>query len=77
MNCGAKTRAGTPCKKPSVIGKTRCRLHGGLSPSGEAHYNYKHGRYTKESKLLAIEVNARLKLLAAVAIEFGMIENSD
>ena len=29
--CGAKTRAGTPCKKPPVSGKLRCRLHGGLS----------------------------------------------
>ncbi len=74
MKCGAKTRSGTPCKKPSLIGKARCRLHGGLSPSGDAHYNYKHGRFTKESKLLAIEVNASLKLLAAIAVSLGMIE---
>jgi hypothetical protein len=29
--CGAKTRAGTPCKMRAVEGKKRCRLHGGLS----------------------------------------------
>lgn len=39
--CGAKTRAGGPCKKPPVPGKRRCRLHGGLStgpktPEGRA-----------------------------------------
>jgi hypothetical protein len=29
--CGAKTRAGTPCSKWALRGKTRCRNHGGLS----------------------------------------------
>lgn len=29
--CGAKTRAGTPCKAPKVKGRTRCKLHGGFS----------------------------------------------
>lgn len=30
--CGAKTRNGTPCRKPPLLGATRCRLHGGASP---------------------------------------------
>jgi len=30
--CGAKTRNGAPCQRPPLAGKTRCRLHGGLSP---------------------------------------------
>jgi hypothetical protein len=30
-NCGAKTRAGGSCKAPVVRGKSRCRMHGGLS----------------------------------------------
>lgn len=36
--CGARTRAGTPCKAPVVWGRTRCRLHGGCStgPKTEA-----------------------------------------
>ena len=30
LSCGAKTRAGTPCKKPALW-NGRCRLHGGRS----------------------------------------------
>lgn len=33
--CGAKTRAGTPCKRSPVPGTRRCRKHGGLSPTTE------------------------------------------
>lgn len=29
--CGAKTRAGTPCKRQDLLRGGRCRLHGGLS----------------------------------------------
>jgi hypothetical protein len=29
--CNARTHAGTPCKKPPLDGKTRCRNHGGAS----------------------------------------------
>lgn len=29
--CGARTRAGGECCAPVVAGKTRCRMHGGLS----------------------------------------------
>lgn len=29
--CGAKTRNGGTCKKNALIGKTRCKLHGGKS----------------------------------------------
>ncbi|WP_443701117.1 HGGxSTG domain-containing protein [Pseudomonas sp.] len=29
--CGAKTRAGTPCKRRDLYDSGRCRLHGGLS----------------------------------------------
>lgn len=50
--CGAKTRAGTPCKSPAVRGKNRCRLHGGAAGSGAPVGNknaYKHGYYSYES----------------------------
>jgi hypothetical protein len=44
--CGAKTRAGTPCKRhPTLQG--RCNLHGGKSLPGITHPNYKHGWYSK------------------------------
>lgn len=29
--CGAKTRAGSPCTRPALPGKQRCKLHGGAS----------------------------------------------
>ena len=31
MACGAKTRAGTPCKLTSIYDNGRCKFHGGLS----------------------------------------------
>jgi hypothetical protein len=45
--CGAKTRSGSPCKKPGGwatdhVGTGRCKLHGGASPGGPL----KHGRYS-------------------------------
>lgn len=41
LACGAKTRAGTPCKLTGIYGNGRCKLHGGLStgpktPEGRA-----------------------------------------
>ena len=53
--CNAKTRSGSLCQKPPVKGKSRCRLHGGLStgprtPEGKARCvasHYKHGRRSK------------------------------
>lgn len=53
--CLAKTRSGAPCQKHSVVGRTRCRLHGGLStgprtPEGKAAcvaVHWKHGRRSK------------------------------
>ncbi|WP_078461476.1 HGGxSTG domain-containing protein, partial [Solemya velum gill symbiont] len=31
MTCGAKTRAGHPCKQKNLYSSGRCRYHGGLS----------------------------------------------
>ncbi|WP_420878635.1 HGGxSTG domain-containing protein [Tardiphaga robiniae] len=60
--CGAKNRAGSPCKRSPTVGKSRCRLHGGAlgsgAPLGEANGNYRHGRYGRAAKEL------RRKLLA-------------
>lgn len=37
LTCGAKTRAGAPCKRRDLYSSGRCRLHGGLStgPKGK------------------------------------------
>ena len=49
MLCGAKTRAGTPCKKSAMNnGSTKCDRHGGKSLRGKNHPNWKHGRRSKE-----------------------------
>ena len=53
--CGAHTRKGTVCQKPPLSGKSRCRLHGGLStgpktPEGKARIaaaHWKHGRRSR------------------------------
>jgi len=48
--CGAKTRAGTPCKSPAMA-NGRCRMHGGKStgaPRGNQNA-LKHGFYTKQA----------------------------
>ena len=31
LRCGAKTRAGTPCKRTDLGDSGRCKLHGGMS----------------------------------------------
>ena len=44
--CGARTRAGTPCRSPAVHGRARCRMHGGARGSGAPRGNrnaWKHG----------------------------------
>jgi hypothetical protein len=43
--CGAKAKqTGKPCEKPPLKGKTRCRLHGGATPTG-TRGNRAHGIY--------------------------------
>jgi len=54
--CGAKTRAGQPCKQAAVRGRSRCRMHGGAKgsggPRGNRNGNFKHGLYTGEAKTI-------------------------
>jgi hypothetical protein len=47
--CGAKIRSRTGgfCKRYPLVGRTRCRLHGGATPRGVDSPHYKHGRYSK------------------------------
>ena len=43
--CGARTRAGEPCRSPAVSGNRRCRMHGGKgsgAPRGNRNA-WKHG----------------------------------
>jgi hypothetical protein len=43
--CGATNRQGKPCQKPPLTGKTRCKLHGGATPT-KTKGNRKHGLYS-------------------------------
>ncbi len=64
--CGARTRAGAPCRRPAIRGRTRCRLHGGLSPGaprGPENGNYSNGDWTAE----AIEERKWLRSLVKFA----------
>jgi hypothetical protein len=45
--CGAKTRAGTPCRETKLYPNGRCYRHGGPSLGGVAHPNWKTGRWSK------------------------------
>lgn len=75
MLCEAKLRGrNVHCQKHGML-NGRCRLHGGLSPSGKAHWNYKHGHCTKEYRRATSEGNARIKLLERLSISLGMIES--
>ena len=53
-HCGAKTRAGTPCKRPAGwgtdhVGNGRCKLHGGKSTGApkKNQNSKKHGFFSK------------------------------
>jgi hypothetical protein len=50
--CGARTRSGTPCQRPALRGRRRCRLHGGLSPGaprGAKNGNFRNGYWTAQA----------------------------
>jgi len=50
--CGARTRAGGLCRAPALVGKLRCRMHGGAAGSGAPFGNRnarKHGYFSSEA----------------------------
>jgi hypothetical protein len=50
---GLRTRAGTTCQSPTIRGRRRCQLHGGLSPgapTGSRNGNYAGGDWTREAR---------------------------
>ena len=65
QRCGARTRAGHPCRQAAVTGRARCRMHGGAKgsggPRGNRNGNFKHGIWTRESVDLRRAVRARVR----------------
>ncbi len=68
--CGARTRAGTPCKAPALR-NGRCRLHGGKSLSGSAHGRYRTGEYTREAIARRKALNALLRRARQILENFN------
>jgi hypothetical protein len=61
--CGARTRAGRPCRAPAVCGSQRCRMHGGAPESGAPNGNRnarRHGLFTGEAIAERKEMQALL-----------------
>lgn len=52
--CGARTRAGTPCKRRDLYRSGRCKLHGGLStgprPAKGKRRSARNGKRTARGK---------------------------
>ncbi|WP_340256192.1 HGGxSTG domain-containing protein [Roseobacter sp. HKCC-CH-9208] len=89
--CGAKTRAGHPCKKAALKGRARCRNHGGAStgPRTEegrariAAAQTTHGRLTKEKRAAAKrnaevgrQIRAELAEIEEQLISGGLLVNT-
>jgi len=68
--CGAKTRAGHPCRQAAVRGRPRCRMHGGAKgsggPLGDRNENFKHGVYTREAKATRRVMRATIREIRAL-----------
>ena len=79
--CLAKTRSGAPCQKHPIAGRTRCRLHGGLStgprtPEGKAACvaaHWKHGRRSKAFVEARKQVWTELRRVEKEMKEVGII----
>ena len=67
--CGAKTRAGYPCRQAAVMGRARCRMHGGAKgsggPRGDRNGNFKYGLWTRESVEMRKATRAKIREIAA------------
>ena len=79
--CGARTRRGTACQKPPLAGKTKCRLHGGLSTGprtaeGKARIaaaQWKHGRRSRAFTEARKQIWADLRAVEARMRSDGLI----
>lgn len=79
--CLAKNRSGKPCQKHPSVGRTRCKLHGGLStgpktPEGKARIaaaHWKHGRRSKKYVEMRKKIWAELRAIEARMREDGYL----
>jgi hypothetical protein len=71
--CLAKKYSGDLCQNNAITGRSRCKFHGGMSLRGDQHWNYQGKGCTKEERQRSVEANTRIRLLAQMAIDLGMI----
>jgi hypothetical protein len=84
QQCGAKTRAGSPCRSPAMH-NGRCRMHGGAStgprtPEGLARSrraNWKHGRYSEEARALRRTLQEQAELARWEAEQTAIFDEYD
>ena len=73
--CGARTRAGAPCRGPAVGGKRRCRMHGGArgtgAPLGNANAQT-HGYFSAAAKAERRALRAQIRGWAKRVREVGL-----
>jgi glucans biosynthesis protein len=71
--CGARTRAGRPCRNRPVTGRSRCRMHGGAEGSGAPRGNrnaVKHGYHAATAREERQAIRALMRL-AGETLERG------
>ena len=91
VRCGARTKVGGECQRPAVKRTGRCTRHGGKSTGAHTkagrdklkQLHLKHGKYTKEKRLVAKKraetgrkLRAEIKQIEASLIEQGMLERN-
>jgi hypothetical protein len=68
--CGAKTRAGHPCRQAAVSGRARCRMHGGAKgsggPRGNRNGRFKYGLHTRENQSVRKAMRAKVREIKAI-----------
>ena len=73
--CGARTRAGHPCRQAAVTGRARCRMHGGArgsgGPRGKRNGNFRHGGWTRESVNLREAMRAKVREIRGLLRAIG------
>ena len=73
--CLAKTRRKTLCQTSPVIGKKRCRMHGGAKGSGAPKGSknaLKHGRYSGDVIKMRLETNQLIREYKAMIKEIDL-----
>lgn len=60
QKCRGKNKAGEPCKKWALTGRDYCRNHGGRTPAGISHSNFRHGRHSRHFPAMWGDLDERI-----------------